>query len=418
MKRWLLIGVGALLVVAAGGAAGLYLKVHREAQDIRGSSTEEFVPTQIATTVAAPKREIAGVIWPAYGFQPERLRVVGFDHRPPYRVRWSFGARNLVEFPPVIAYERLYFANNSGRFYAVNARTGKRAWKFDSGRCVAASPAVYDHTVFMTFLNRRPCNRGDELEGLTGEVIAFASGFGKIRWRKRIGPSESSALVVDGRVYVGDWTGRVYALDERTGRTIWTFKTKDRIKSGVAIAGNRLYVGSYDHHMYALDARTGKLIWKTEARDRLFGQARFYSTPAAAYGRVYVGGTDGRVYSFGAASGKVHWTRSTGGYVYSSPAVWNRTVYAGSYGGRFYALDAATGDVKWRFEANGPISGSPTVMNGVVYFATLKERTYALDARTGKVLWTFPDGKYTPIVADEERVYLVGHARVYGLVER
>jgi outer membrane protein assembly factor BamB len=83
-----------------------------------------------------------------------------------------------------------------------------------------------------------------------------------------------------------------------------------------------------------------------------------------------------------------------------------------------YALDAATGDVRWRFRANGPISGSPTVINGVVYFATLKERTYALNARTGKVLWTFPDGKYTPVVADPERVYLVGHARVYGLVEK
>jgi outer membrane protein assembly factor BamB len=419
MKRWLLIGLGAVLLVAAGGAAGLYIKIHREAQDIRGSSTEEFVPTELATTVEAPKpREIAGVVWPFYGFQPERLRVVGFDHRPPYRVLWRFGARNLVEFPPVIAYERLYFANNSGRFYAVNAKTGKRAWKFDSGRCVAASPAVNDHVVFMTFLNRRPCNRGNKLEGLTGEVIAFSAGFGKIRWRKMIGPSESSPLVANGRVYVGDWTGRVYALDEKTGKTVWTYRTRNRIKSGVTLSGNRLYVGSYDHNVYALNARTGKLIWRTEAQERLFGRATFYSTPAAAYGRVYVGGTDGKVYSFGAASGKIRWTHSTGGFVYSSPAVWNRTVYAGSYSGRFYALDAATGDVTWRFKANGPISGSPTVMNGVVYFATLKERTYALNARTGKVLWTFPDGKYTPVVADDERVYLVGHARVYGLVER
>jgi outer membrane protein assembly factor BamB len=57
-------------------------------------------------------------------------------------------------------------------------------------------------------------------------------------------------------------------------------------------------------------------------------------------------------------------------------------------------------------------------VNGIVYFSTLEERTYALDVRTGKVLWTFPDGKYTPVVADAERIYLVGRARIYGMVER
>jgi outer membrane protein assembly factor BamB len=98
--------------------------------------------------------------------------------------------------------------------------------------------------------------------------------------------------------------------------------------------------------------------------------------------------------------------------------VWNGLVFVGSYSKRFYAFDAATGDVRWRFDANGQISGSPTVVGDVVYFATLKRRTYALDARTGKPLWTFPDGKYSPVVATRGRLFLVGYARVYGMVPR
>jgi outer membrane protein assembly factor BamB len=58
------------------------------------------------------------------------------------------------------------------------------------------------------------------------------------------------------------------------------------------------------------------------------------------------------------------------------------------------------------------------VLNGVVYFSTFDELTYALDARSGTLLWTFRDGKYAGVVADSERLYLVGHARVYGMVER
>jgi outer membrane protein assembly factor BamB len=129
---------------------------------------------------------------------------------------------------------------------------------------------------------------------------------------------------------------------------------------------------------------------------------------------VYIGSTDGKVYSFGAHSGKLRWSRGTGGYVYGSPAIWRQRVLVGSYSGRFYALDAATGDVKWEFKAGGPISGSATVIDGIVYFATLKGRTYGLDAATGKQVWSFPDGRYTPVVADRNRLYVVGYAKVYA----
>ena len=81
-------------------------------------------------------------------------------------------------------------------------------------------------------------------------------------------------------------------------------------------------------------------------------------------------------------------------------------------------MDAATGNILWQFKANGPISGSPTIIAGRVYFATLKGTTYALDARTGDQLWTYPDGKYSPVVADADRLYLTGNARIYGLVEQ
>jgi len=74
--------------------------------------------------------------------------------------------------------------------------------------------------------------------------------------------------------------------------------------------------------------------------------------------------------------------------------------------------------VRWRFHANGPISGSPTIIGRVVYFATLSRRTYALDAVTGRQVWTFPDGKYSPVVADSKRLYLVGYTKVYGMVPR
>ena len=415
MKRALAV-VLVLLVLAVGAAAGYVLYRKHEGRNIRGSSSVEFVTTQAPTKKRTPL-ELRQVPWPMYGLDDARTRFAdGVHFRPPFRRLWTAGGTSLLEFPPAVGYGRLFLSNNSGSLFALGARNGGRAWVYKTRRCTAASPALDRGTVFASFMNRGECNQTKP--GLDGLVAALSVGLGRVRWTKRIGPTESSPLVADGRVYVGDWRGKVYALDENTGRIVWSYQTGGKVKAGVALSGGRIFVGAYDGHVYALSARTGKLIWRASAQPRLGSVGTFYSTPAVAYGRVYLGSTDGKVYSFGAVSGKLRWSHGTGGYVYSSPAVWNRRVYAGSYDHHLYCFDAATGDVRWRFDANGPISGSPTVIDGIVYVATLAGRTYGLSALTGRQVWTFPDGKYSPVVADTHRLYLVGYARVYGMVPR
>ena len=413
--RRLIVVLAVAAVLVAGVVAAIVIHRLQSQPDIRGSSTEEFT---LPTTTAAPKPpSVPGIQWSQYGYDAEHSRSVSVGLAPPFRKVWWYGAGSLVEFPPVVGYGRIYFSTNSGKFAAVSLKTGKRAWRYFSHRCVAASPALgtQQHgTVYAVFLNRPPCNakKGD------GRVIAFSAGLGRIRWQKKIGPSETSPVIDGNRLYVGDWNGSVWALDARSGRTLWRYRTHGAVKGAAALSGGRLYVGSYDGHVYCLAAATGRVIWKASGQSRLFGRGRFYSTPTLAYGRVYIGSTDGRVYSFGATTGKLIWSHRTGNYVYASPAVWNGLVFAGSYDKRFYAFDGATGDVRWSFRANGPISGSPTVIDGIVYFATLKRRTYALRARNGRQVWTYPDGKYSPAVAVKGRLVLVGYGKVYGMVPR
>lgn len=419
MRKRLLLGGVTLLVVAAGIGAAYVWSKWEAAQDVRGSSTEEFVTTEEvapAPPPPPPDRSHQAVVWPMYRYDAARHGVSPWDHRPPFGRRWIFGARSLVEFPPAIAHGRLYFSNNVGVLFAVNAKTGRRAWRVKSGRCVASTPAVSDSTVFQAYLYEGACTKQPKRPD--GEVVAYASGFGKVRWRKRIGASETSPLLVDGKLYVGDWNGKVWALDAASGDTLWTFQTKGKVKAALTLSGGHLYAASYDHHLYALDVRNGKPIWRAKVQPRLGKLGTFYSTPAAAYGRVYIGSTDRKVYSYGASSGKLRWSHKTGGFVYGSPTVWRKRVYVGSYDRHFYAFDAATGELVWKFKANGPISGSATVMGGRVYFSTLRGRTYGLDTRTGEELWRFNDGEYSPIVADSDRVYLVGLARIYALQPR
>jgi outer membrane protein assembly factor BamB len=401
--------VAVLLLAAAGAAAAVVVLTHR-GHDVVGSPTVEFVPTQPVAPRPPPG---GGLAWSMYGLDPRRTRsVAGVRFVRPLRRLWTFHGKALLEFPPAAVGGRLYLPTFDGRFFALDARTGRALWRFRAGRCSWASPAVARGLVYDTFLSATDCHGERYRSG--GELIAFDARSGRIRWRRSIPPSESSPLLLGPSVIVGDSDGDVSAFAAATGRRIWSTRLGGAVKGSVAAAGGRLFVGAYDGRVYALAARTGRVVWRASAQPELLRDTQFYSSPAVAYGRVYLGGTDGVVYSLGAVSGRLRWARHTGGYVYASPAVWHRTVYVGSYDHWFYALDAATGAVRWRFHANGPISGAASVLGGTVWFSTFAGRTYALDARSGRVRWTFPDGKYSPAVTDGRRLYLVGLGRLYA----
>lgn len=413
MKKWIAIGVGVLVLLLAAGAAAAWYWNEQQTKDVRGSSTREFVPTQEPGTSTRPEEEIKTRPWPTYGLEPQRTRVASeFRLRPPFKKIWTVRGRSLIEFPPVVAFGRIYFTTGKGLVIAANVETGEVDWQKDFHRCMAASPQVGDGVVYVALMARE-CVKPNRKA--SGGIVALDAETGDTRWQFDSGVVEASPLLIGGLLYFGSWDKNVYAIAASTGKKVWSYRTGGEVKSSVAFDSGTVYVGSYDGRVYALYARGGKLRWKAGGRSGFRGSGNFYATPAVAYGRVYIGSTDGRVYAFGEKTGDLLWSHSTGDFVYSSAAVAQRTVYVGSYDKNFYALDAATGDVKWKFKANAEISGSPTVLDGVVYFATLKERTYGLEAGSGKQLWTFPDGKYSPIVADEERVYLTGYGRVYGL---
>jgi outer membrane protein assembly factor BamB len=215
--------------------------------------------------------------------------------------------------------------------------------------------------------------------------------------------------------------GYSYGVNSRFdyGRGPGAFRAGGAVKGAIAYDRGRIFFGAYDGRLYALRASDGKPVWRAESnRDWLGNHGQFYSTPSVAHSRIYLGSTDGHVYSYGEESGKLRWSYRTGGFVYCSPAVWHGRVFVGSYDHTFYAFDAATGAVLWKFHANGPISGSATVVDGVVYFATLERRTYGFDAATGKQVWTYPDGAFTPVVTDGQRLYVLGWAKVYAFSPR
>ena len=89
-------------------------------------SSEETTTTATTTTTAAP----AGpplTPWPTYGFDNARTRYLPTKAvKPPYKVAWSYDARHLMEYSPIVAEGVVYGIDNNGEAFALKADSGKQ----------------------------------------------------------------------------------------------------------------------------------------------------------------------------------------------------------------------------------------------------------------------------------------------------
>jgi len=407
----IVVGVAAMVLVLSACGSGSRPRPH--------TASVATTPPPPPPPPPKPPPRPTDTAWPLYGYDLARTRFFPHADRldPPFRVGWRFSDGALLEFPPVIYDNTLYFQDINGYARAVSTMTGRVLWVHRVGTLAAASPALDPRhkLIFFTELSTSP---GASVPG-NGAVVALSMKTGRRAWSRALpAGSESSPLVHGLSVFLGDQGGTVYSLRTYDGHLNWAFGASGAVKGGVAFAHDTIYFDDYGGHVYALSAANGREIWSAGTGDNN------YSTPAVAYGRVYLGSTNGRVYAFWASSGALDWSDSTGGYVYSSPAVADvpglgPTVYIGSYDGVFRAYNALTGGERWSHSGGGRIDGSATVLGKVVYYSALGSNTsVGLDLWTGRQVFSYPDGEFTPVITDGKAVFLVGYSTIYQLLPR
>jgi len=393
-------------VIAFFGAGVLAYELLKRPPDVHNESAT-FVPQK----PPKPEPEAKTVNWPMYGLNPARTRYLpATGIKPPFRKLWRFTERPLLEFPPIYVAGKLYFVNNNGTAYALDADTGKVLWERSLGRLNASSPTYSKHRLYIVNL-------------VPGHIVKLDAKTGKVIWKHSLpGRAESSPVVIGRTVYFGCEDGNLYALSTISGNVRWATQLGGPVKSAPAYYGGTLYVGDYGGYMNAVDAKTGKLKWQTSSLGQGFGTSgQFYSTPAVAFGRVYAGNNDDRVYSFDLKDGTLAWSYSTGGYAYSGPTVSTTrhsppTVYIGSFDGNIYALDAKDGSLRWSHSAGGQVVGSLSAIGDIVYVAEFTNNTTSgFMMKSGRKVFSYPRGTYSPVISDGRRVYLTGYSSITAL---
>ena len=180
---------------------------------------------------------------------------------------------------------------------------------------------------------------------------------------------EATPVVLDGVMYASGPWGFVHALDARTGKGLWSFDPHpdfsvsrkvccDVVNRGLAVAHGRIFVAATDGRLFALDQATGKVLWEV---DTLVDHKRGYSVTGAVYvaNDVAVVGNSGSEYdargyisAYDIRNGKLRWR------FYTVPARGS-----GPFENPELQMAALTWDPKSRWD----VGGGGTVWGGMAY---------------------------------------------------
>lgn len=196
-------------------------------------------------------------------------------------------------------------------------------------------------------------------------------------WVTEIGPSVSSPVFDDNKIYVGTITGRIFALNPYQKQIKWHLNVGSPLVSSPLVHNGILVAATYDtwikdtsftgrDFILGIDTKDGTQVWSREIPSAIFSSPCLVNDGMT----VVVGCMNKIIYALEAKGGDLLWVFETGGEVWSSPSYNGEHIFIGSDDGLLYCLDI-NGKLLWKTKLNGNVRSSSPCLS--FYDLTLVE---------------------------------------------
>jgi outer membrane protein assembly factor BamB len=266
------------------------------------------------------------------------------------RVKWSVVTTAPFAAGPLIRDGVVYSPGGDGMLRALRAETGALLWSFDAGEELVTIPVLAEGRVLVA--------------SQSATLFALNAADGKWVWQYRRTPpagfilrGASTPIVREGIVYLGFSDGHAAALKAADGTPVW-----DRVLStGTQFidvsstpgfdAQGRVVVASYKDGLFALDPKTGDTVWQSAASGLAYVVVRGPT--------IFAAGED-RVAAYSSETGRNLWTTPLGQRAGQQPALAGGLLLVPT-GRALLFLDPVTGRVLQRFDPGRGITSTPSV---------------------------------------------------------
>ena len=204
------------------------------------------------------------------------------------RLLWKFKTGDQpgmsgIQASPVVENGTVYFGARDAHFYAVNAQDGSLRWKYAADNSwILSNAVVQNNTVYF----------GTSDSYL---VLALNTNDGTEKWRTPLkGYVYSSPCLYRNHLFVGDFTGAVYALSLSDGTIADVFKTPSNISFAPGILTTE---GRMDFMKLAEGKDLSLYSTNVDVMNQLYRLGSVLGSPVVANGMLYFASADGQVYA-------------------------------------------------------------------------------------------------------------------------
>jgi len=241
----------------------------------------------------------------------------------------------------------------------------------------------------------------------------------EVRWNVDVGSAGPSVLfpaVTREAVFAANGKGKLYRLDRKTGKEIWSVDSGFAITGGVGAGDGLVLVGGEKGELAAFDDGNGKLKWQVKVSSDVL------SAPRIADGVVVVRTGNQRITGLSAKDGGRLWLyeRATPTLIvrsHASAVIRNGIVYAGFAAGKLAAISLKNGVVVWESAVSQPrgntelerisdITSLPVVDDAQVCAVAFQGRLACFDSAQGSTLWTRDISSDKGLVISGKAIYL------------
>jgi len=215
--------------------------------------------------------------------------------------RWRTSVSSEVLSVPQVYEDVVVVQTVDGNIAGLDADSGERIWVHDRSAPVltlrgTSTPLVDEGLVMAGFAS----GKMTALEVESGRQIweaAVAVSRGRSELQ-RIVDIDVDPVISDGVLYVTSYQGSLVAISLQEGRQIWNRDMS--AYAGIAVDGQQVYISDADSEVWALDRRSGASLWK---QDKL--RRRSLTGPTVIDGHVAVGDFAGYVHLLSRTDGSI-----------------------------------------------------------------------------------------------------------------
>jgi len=236
---------------------------------------------------------------------------------------------------PTVAGGIVYVVAGDSRAWAINTGTGRINWTVsgvptEQSLIGGGSPAVgrslaifpFSNGDFQAVFRRGGFNRWNA--SVSGQREGFAV--------SHISEILSDPVIDGGRVYVGNHSGRITAINATTGARIWTAQ-QGAAGSILPVGRNDLFTITDQNQLMRLSAKNGSVIWSKQLpmflndAEKKRADIVVHHGPILAGGRLLVASNDGVLRQFSLTDGNEMDSISVSGGAASNPIVVDEVLY-------------------------------------------------------------------------------------------